>query len=469
MEDLRWILLLVGGLVVAAVYFSSRFEREDWVREREEQDTRQRPQDRSQNHSQKHIQQRPQNRPQDRPQQKAPQQDQVKARVASEAPRPGASSPRKEPQMSSLDVVAENSSEPAVSTAGMIVEQDPATPLDSAVGSTVDAAVDSTVNSTVNTAVNATVNTGRDSTVNAGKDSIPDTTPDSTLDTETGLRKTEAVTDQQSSSDLSEAEATPEPNETGQPEVVTAAAVSEIPLDAALPEESVTTREKTRPAAQNSNDDVHVEDRLLASAIDAGIEDEITGVDIPLELMTAEAEIQIENHRRETPEPTTQKTAPSVNIEPLVLVITVMAEDENFSGPAVREALEAEGLEYGEMRIFHYFDRDAGNASNNEKPENIYPVFSVASLVEPGYFVLEKLQEMEMPGLTLFCQLPGSLPGEKAFEIMLDKGRGLAVRLHGQMCDDKHNRFTTQAKTHYQDRIATYSRKLALARKKSGV
>jgi hypothetical protein len=33
MEDLRWILLLVGGLVVAAVYFSSRFEREDWVRE----------------------------------------------------------------------------------------------------------------------------------------------------------------------------------------------------------------------------------------------------------------------------------------------------------------------------------------------------------------------------------------------------------------------------------------------------
>lgn len=453
MEDLRWILLLVGGLVVAAVYFSSRFEREDWVREREELDTRQRPQNRSQNHSQKHLQQRPQQRPQ----QKAPQQDLVKARVASEAPRPGAPSPRKEPQMSSLDVVTENSSEPDVSTAGMVAEQDPATLLDSAVGSTLDAAVDSTVNAAVN----------------VGKDSAPDSIPDSTLDSEIGLRKTEALTDQQSSADLSEAEATTEQDATGQPKVVTAAAVSEKSVDAALPEAGVTTREKTGPAAQHSDDDVPVEDRLLASAIDAGIEDEITGVDIPFELTTAEAEIQIENHRRDTPEPTTQKIAPSMNIEPLVLVITVMAEEENFSGPAVREALEAEGLEYGEMRIFHYFDRDAGNASNNasnnEKPENIYPVFSVASLVEPGYFVLEKLQEMEMPGLTLFCQLPGSLPGEKAFEIMLDKGRGLAVRLHGQMCDDKHNRFTTQAKTHYQDRIATYTRKLAIARKKSGV
>ena len=40
MEDLRWILLLVGALVIAAVYFSSRFEREDWVREREQFDAR---------------------------------------------------------------------------------------------------------------------------------------------------------------------------------------------------------------------------------------------------------------------------------------------------------------------------------------------------------------------------------------------------------------------------------------------
>ena len=36
MDDLRWVLMLVGALVIAAVYFSSRFEREDWTREREQ-------------------------------------------------------------------------------------------------------------------------------------------------------------------------------------------------------------------------------------------------------------------------------------------------------------------------------------------------------------------------------------------------------------------------------------------------
>ena len=36
MDDLRWVLMVVGALVIAAVYFSSRFEREDWTREREQ-------------------------------------------------------------------------------------------------------------------------------------------------------------------------------------------------------------------------------------------------------------------------------------------------------------------------------------------------------------------------------------------------------------------------------------------------
>lgn len=440
MEDLRWILLLVGGLVVAAVYFSSRFEREDWVREREKLDAR----NRSQNKARDRTQSPSQNHSQNRSQENAPQPDLHKARVASEASYPVASNLRREPQMTSLDVVAENIGAPELSTAEMIIEDDPATSLNFDIGSTVGSTVDSVLDSTV---VSTVV---------------------STTDSEKTLSKTQSEIDQQSSSTLSDEGVSAEQGKTNQSEVAASPVVSEIPVDVALPEESITTLDETTSASQTRDDDARSEDAMLASTIDADIEDEITGVDIPFELATAEAEIQIENHRRDTPESTASQMEQGVNIEPLVLVVTVMAEEENFSGPAVREALEAEGLEYGEMRIFHYFDHGVRNASNNEDLENIFPVFSVASLVEPGYFDLEKLDKMEMPGLTLFCQLPGSLPGEKAFEIMLDKGRGLAVRLHGQMCDDKHNRFTTQAKTHYQDRIATFSRKLTVAKKKAG-
>ena len=36
MDDLRWILLLVGAVVLVAIYFSGRFESEDWARERKQ-------------------------------------------------------------------------------------------------------------------------------------------------------------------------------------------------------------------------------------------------------------------------------------------------------------------------------------------------------------------------------------------------------------------------------------------------
>ena len=156
MEDLRWILLLVGGLVVAAVYFSSRFEREDWVRERETLDARNRSKNRSKNQSQNHSQTVERNRTpsptqnhlQNRPQENAPRQEQVKARVVSEASRPVASSARKEPQMSSLDVVAENISAPDLSATEMIIEEDPATVLNRDMSSTLDSTVDSEKDST---------------------------------------------------------------------------------------------------------------------------------------------------------------------------------------------------------------------------------------------------------------------------------------------------------------------------------
>ena len=35
MDDLRWILAIVGAVVVVAIYLSGRFEREEWKRDRE--------------------------------------------------------------------------------------------------------------------------------------------------------------------------------------------------------------------------------------------------------------------------------------------------------------------------------------------------------------------------------------------------------------------------------------------------
>jgi cell division protein ZipA len=127
-----------------------------------------------------------------------------------------------------------------------------------------------------------------------------------------------------------------------------------------------------------------------------------------------------------------------------------------LNGERLQTALEAEGLRHGDMNIFHFHQAGEKDA-----------VFSVANVVEPGVFDLATMAELETPGITLFCQLPGPLEGADAFDIMLDKARSLATSLDGHVCDDRRNALTTQAVSHYHDRIETFSRELALARKKA--
>ena len=244
-----------------------------------------------------------------------------------------------------------------------------------------------------------------------------------------------------------------EPSKKVSPTVTNVNATSDDAL-AAVTEDS--PQNETGIGEVNNTGDI----RPDTKEINPGIEDEITEVEIPAELAAAEAEIKIGGtvEDRESP----QSQIP-VDIEPLVLSLSVLAgEDEYFSGTEVKEALEAEGIKYGAMQIFHFHDPAKTGAA-----EEGDAVFSVANVLEPGIFELDKMGEMQTPGVMLFCQLPGPLAGERVLELMLDKGRGIAVRLHGHMCDDKRNPFTSQTKTYYQDRITAFNRELALARSKA--
>ena len=360
MDDLRWVLLLVGAVVVAAIYLSGRFESEDWTRER-----KQFAKDKPKRSTKKAHRENTRSKP--------------SPAVAREVV-------KKEPRMDAFAPIAAGpvAEEPAVSEP--VIETPTQQEAEPEVAE-----------------VNAL----------AAEDSVPSK------------------------------QAAPRIDETNN---IESAAVS-IEEQAELIEEQ---------ADEESTDDEQPVEKPIA----ADIEDEITDIEIPVDLAVAEAELQIADIA-DAEQPA--QTEVSLDIEPLVLSVIVHAhEDEVFSGPEIREALEAEGLSHGAMSIFHFYDPD-----KEEVKENDDAVFSVANVLEPGFFDLKKLDETETPGLMLFCQLPGPLSGEAALELMLDKGRGLAVRLNGQMCDDKRNPFTTQAKTYYQDKIATFKRELELAKKKA--
>lgn len=106
----------------------------------------------------------------------------------------------------------------------------------------------------------------------------------------------------------------------------------------------------------------------------------------------------------------------------IVSVLVAGRSGRTIDGPRLHKLLRAQGLEYGDRRIYHC--QHAGRA-----------VFSVASLVKPGYLDPAEAEGFSTPGLALFLTLPGPLPAGQALGDMLATARALAAALGGQVFD----------------------------------
>lgn len=116
-----------------------------------------------------------------------------------------------------------------------------------------------------------------------------------------------------------------------------------------------------------------------------------------------------------------------------------------LNGMDIVKALMDAGLMHGSFQIFHRM------AENTE-----VPVFSVASLLEPGTFDLSKLESMNTPGLTFFMVLPGALDGIEVFNDMLATARGIAERTNCELLDEKGGALTAQGAGYIRDEIVRY-------------
>jgi cell division protein ZipA len=158
---------------------------------------------------------------------------------------------------------------------------------------------------------------------------------------------------------------------------------------------------------------------------------------------------------RQEPAPKTVELP--AGVEPLLINLMVMApQDMTFDPHYLKQTLDDSGLRLGDMNIYHYFRRPIADLEQSRGQR----LFSVASLVEPGYFDPRDIHSYRTPGLALFLQLPGPIDGVLAFEKMHQMGEMLAKRLSGTLCDDKRNKITTQSVTHIKDKISEYNLKL---------
>lgn len=136
--------------------------------------------------------------------------------------------------------------------------------------------------------------------------------------------------------------------------------------------------------------------------------------------------------------------------EKIISLHVAAPEGEVFVGTAVHTALKLCRLQFGMHDVYHRI------TEANGVPE---AVFSVASMVKPGFLDPGMAAEFTTPGLTLFMVMPGPVEGVQAFRDMLETAQQLAQRLGGDVLDDKRTLLTHQAEQYLHDQIAETERR----------
>ncbi|QXP86988.1 cell division protein ZipA C-terminal FtsZ-binding domain-containing protein [Methylococcus capsulatus] len=148
----------------------------------------------------------------------------------------------------------------------------------------------------------------------------------------------------------------------------------------------------------------------------------------------ADAGGQVDELPREAVEEPPAGTSGALGAPFLIQLSVIKGGGGRFSGERLRDALIDLDLVYGEMGIFHRYD-----SAYRE------PLFSVASLVEPGTFPVNDMENFRTPGVVFFFQ-PAKVPDPlEVFDDLVDTCRGLAGALEGRVLDE-HRAELTEAR-----------------------
>ncbi|ORU92602.1 MAG: hypothetical protein A6F72_05175 [Cycloclasticus sp. symbiont of Poecilosclerida sp. N] len=102
----------------------------------------------------------------------------------------------------------------------------------------------------------------------------------------------------------------------------------------------------------------------------------------------------------------------------LVVQLTVIAKSgSSMTGTALQNAFTALDLKFGDMGIFHRYERHDGVEIKR---------FHVANILEPGTFPISSMADFESTGVVLFFQASDSPNPEQVFESMLNTAKQLS-------------------------------------------
>lgn len=135
--------------------------------------------------------------------------------------------------------------------------------------------------------------------------------------------------------------------------------------------------------------------------------------------------------------------ADPVHTSKIVTLHVVAPPNSVLPGEHLLDTFERRGYHYGEMNIFHSMHEGA-------------TVFSIAKMVEPGYFDINNPESFQTPGVTLILQLPGPVPADVAFEVLVSEAFEIGNELGATVLDEHRSTLTKQTVQHMREGIYEY-------------
>lgn len=146
-------------------------------------------------------------------------------------------------------------------------------------------------------------------------------------------------------------------------------------------------------------------------------------------------------------EPTLAPRVPATVLPEKIVTIRILSRvGTPFRAEDLVLALREAGLRHGRFGIFHAHVSDTDDT----------PVFSVASLTEPGSFDLTRVHTDVYQGVSLFLGLPGPVEGVKAFESMVNAARSVAKRLDGNLVDEHGSTLSVQRERYLREEVIQF-------------
>ena len=130
----------------------------------------------------------------------------------------------------------------------------------------------------------------------------------------------------------------------------------------------------------------------------------------------------------------------------IVTLHVVAPEGQLMNGAHLLEQFEQRGYHYGDMNIFHSMHEGK-------------TVFSIAKMVVPGTFDVDDVDSFQTPGISLILQLPGPVPADVAFEVLLSEAHEIADMLGATVLDADRSSLSKQTVQHMREGINDYMHK----------